>query len=134
MFLKMFTFLSAFSNIPGVNYSKNISLSILYALTWQRMRFVKIGLSPRIRNFLTHNNRRTRISRCFGRENEENVARTISCCGWPSFPRSRLFQSFLLFKGGTFTVQLKLKKQVRKNETLETTVRNRRLQRRLYGI
>ena len=27
---------------------------------------------------------RTRISRWLGRENEENVARTRNCCGWPS--------------------------------------------------
>ena len=27
-----------------------------------------------------------RISRWLGRENEENVARTRNCCGWPSSP------------------------------------------------
>ena len=29
-----------------------------------------------------------RISRGLERENEENVARTRNCCGWPSSPRS----------------------------------------------
>jgi len=31
-------------------------------------------------------NRRTRIPRWLGRENEEYVARTRNCCGWPSSP------------------------------------------------
>ena len=61
------------------------SLSICYALTWSDL--LKIVLSSRNRNFSTHNKRRTRISRWFGREKEENLARTRSCCGWPSSPR-----------------------------------------------
>ena len=36
---------------------------------------------------LKHNNRRTRIPRWLGRENEENVARTRNWCGGPSSPR-----------------------------------------------
>ena len=55
-----------------------------YALT--RPDLLKIVLSSSDRNFLTHNNRRKRISRWFGREKEENVARTRSYCGWPSSP------------------------------------------------
>ena len=35
---------------------------------------------------LKHINWRTRISRWCERENEENVARTRNCCGWPSSP------------------------------------------------
>ena len=54
------------------------SLSLFYAL--------KIVLSSRIWNFSTHNERRTTISRWFGPENEENVARKRSCCGWPFSP------------------------------------------------
>ena len=32
------------------------------------------------------------IVRWLGRENEENVARTTNCCGWPSSPRQGLFK------------------------------------------
>ena len=62
------------------------SLPIFYAQTWPDLK--KIVLSSRIRNFKTQNNRRTRISRWLGRENEENVARTRNCCGWPFLPCS----------------------------------------------
>ena len=58
------------------------SPSIFYARTWPD--FKKIVLSSRIGNFSTQNNRRTRIPRWLGRENEENVARTRNWCGWPS--------------------------------------------------
>ena len=46
----------------------------------------KIVLSSRIGNFKTHKNRRTRIPRWLGQENEENVARTKNCSGWPFSP------------------------------------------------
>ena len=48
--------------------------------------FKKIVLSGRIRHLKKNNIERTR--RWLGLENEENVARTRSCCGWPSSPRS----------------------------------------------
>jgi len=47
----------------------------------------KIVSSSIIGDFKTHNNRRTRIPRWLGLENEENVARTRNCCGGPSSPR-----------------------------------------------
>ena len=49
--------------------------------------FKKIVLSLIIGNFLTQNNRKTRIPRWFGRENEENVVRSRDWCGMPSSPR-----------------------------------------------
>ena len=55
-----------------------------YALTWPD--FCKIVLSARIKNFKTHNYRKTRIPRWLGLENEEDVAWTRNCCGWPLPP------------------------------------------------
>jgi len=63
---------------------QSFSSCIFYALTWPD--FQKIVLSSIIGNVLTQNNRRKRIPRWLGRENEENVARTRNCCGWPSSP------------------------------------------------
>jgi len=60
------------------------SPSIFYALTWPDLK--KIVLSSRIGNYLTQNNQRRRIPRWLEWENEENVARTRSWCGWPSSP------------------------------------------------
>ena len=72
------------------------SLSLFYTLTWPDL--LKKVLSSRIRIFSTHNKRRTRILRWFGRENEDNVARTRSCCGWPSSPYSIRLWYLLFFR------------------------------------
>ena len=46
-------------------------------------------LSWRIEHLKKDNIRRTKISRWLGRENEENVAWTRNCRGWPSYPRTK---------------------------------------------
>jgi len=61
------------------------NLFIFYTLTWPDL--LKIVLSTRIRNFLTHIYRRTRTSRWFGRENEENVSREVVVAGLPPLSR-----------------------------------------------
>ena len=49
------------------------------------------------RTLKKNNIERTRISRWFGREHEENVVRTIDWCGWPSSPLpSVLFPGLVL--------------------------------------
>ena len=52
-----------------------------------------------------NNIERTRISRWLGRENLENVARTINCCGWPSSPRVSVGEDQFLKKFSTFKLQ-----------------------------
>ena len=59
-------------------------------------RFLKVVLSLRIGNVKSHNNRRTRIPMCLGRENWENVAWTRNWCGWPFFHRLEVVVSFAL--------------------------------------
>ena len=56
-------------------------------------------LFSRIGHFKKNNIERTRISRWFGRENEENVVRTKDWCGWPSSPRQTDFDLFKDIKG-----------------------------------
>ena len=48
------------------------------------VRFLKNNFIFKYWKLLTQNNRRTRIPRWLVRENEEYVARTRNCCGWPS--------------------------------------------------
>ena len=60
---------------------ENYILVMFYALT--SPYFKKMYLFLRI----GHLKKRSRISRWFRRENEENVVRTRDWCGWPSSPR-----------------------------------------------
>ena len=69
-YLKKFDIIFMDLKIP--TFKKNFILTMLYSLTWpdwtQKKNIFKW----------------TRISRWLGRENEENMARTRNCCGWPS--------------------------------------------------
>ena len=58
--------------------------SIFNALPWPDLK--EIVMSARNGNIKTHNNRRTKIPKWLGQENEEIKTRTRNCCGWPSFP------------------------------------------------
>ena len=50
-------------------------------------RFLENSFSLENKTLEKDNIGRTRISRWLGRENEEKVAWTRNCCGWPSSPR-----------------------------------------------
>ena len=93
--IKVFRPLTFFVNyriFPGGSMGKIIGRGMYaeyFAIYFKSRRLAiveaeEIVLSSRIGNFLSQNNRRTRIPRWLGRENEENVARTRNCCGWPS--------------------------------------------------
>ena len=73
-----------------------MSFQIFICIMWcsNVARFLKIVLSSRI-GILSQNNRRTRIPRWLGQENEENVARTRNCCGCSSSPRLALILGFI---------------------------------------
>ena len=70
-----------------------MDLTIPTSLQYFSFSRFKKKLSPWNGNIKTHNNRRTRISRWLGQENEENVARTRNFCGWPSSPRLTVVRS-----------------------------------------
>ena len=55
---------------------------------------------------------RTRILRWLGRKNQENVARTRNCCGWPS-SHDQIFKKWFIFRDGT------VKKIIGKNKDIE---------------
>ena len=79
-------------NLNNVWHHSNISKSLenfiivmFYALTSPYLK--KMYLFSRIGHLIIINNiERTRISRWFGQETEENMVRTRDWCGWPSSP------------------------------------------------